>query len=459
MKHSLCRMALWSLILTSGFLWGCKDDTSSGGVSHDPSKPIEITDFEPKEGGARTRLYIYGKNFGTDLSQINVKIGGLPSKVIGCNGEIIYCMVPFKASEGSIEVCVGPDSVSAVAAEKFNYQSKTLVTTLAGYVDETGKVEVKDGSFEEAGFSGPTWMAIDPKDKNRIFVVDGSKLVGTSIREMNLKERTVSTLLTRGQGNWEAIRSLAFSPQGDTLFIVNQQDSETAIAVSYTTRKNGFKKPQPLILTRRATSCFMHPNGEIYYNNRASGQVFRYDPVTQESTPLYKIGTTDMVVWMIMHPSGNYVYFVCSNWRVILKAEYDWENKTLKNYNVFCGQQGAAGWVDGQGTNARLHNPCQGCFVKNEQYIKEGKEDIYDFYFCDSEADAIRYVTPEGFVHTYAGRGSQGADHNSFGYVDGDLREEARFNYPAGIYYDDENKIFYIGDADNYRIRNIMKDE
>ena len=45
------------------------------------------------------------------------------------------------------------------------------------------------------------------------------------------------------------------------------------------------------------------------------------------------------------------------------------------------------------------------------------------------------------------------------GYVDGDLRQEARFNYPFGIHYDEVNKIFYIGDIENYRIRNIAKDE
>ena len=94
-----------------------------------------------------------------------------------------------------------------------------------------------------------------------------------------------------------------------------------------------------------------------------------------------------------------------------------------------------------------------------EQYRKEGKDDIYDFYFTDSSIHCIRYVTPEGFVHTYAGRGSQGVNNNPNGYVDGDLRQEARFNYPFGIHYDEVNKIFYIGDIENYRIRNIAKDE
>ena len=33
------------------------------GDPHDPTQPIEITDFSPKEGGAGQQMVIYGKNF------------------------------------------------------------------------------------------------------------------------------------------------------------------------------------------------------------------------------------------------------------------------------------------------------------------------------------------------------------------------------------------------------------
>ena len=105
----------------------CKDNAENNESNFDPSKPIEITDFTPKSGSAKTRLYIYGKNFGNDVSQISVKIGGLPSKVIGSNGEIIYCLVPKRAVEGTIEVTIGVDSKSVTASEIFNYQSIILV--------------------------------------------------------------------------------------------------------------------------------------------------------------------------------------------------------------------------------------------------------------------------------------------------------------------------------------------
>ena len=34
-----------------------------GGQPHDPSKPIEITDYSPKTGAAGQQMVIYGKNF------------------------------------------------------------------------------------------------------------------------------------------------------------------------------------------------------------------------------------------------------------------------------------------------------------------------------------------------------------------------------------------------------------
>ena len=107
---------------------------------------------------------------------------------------------------------------------------------------------------------------------------------------------------------------------------------------------------------------------------------------------------------------------------------------------------------------AKIFNPYQGVFVKNEEYIAEGKEDIYDFYLADAGNHCIRIITPEGRVTTFAGRGSKGLDNNAWGFVDGDLRKEARFNSPWGIEYDEENKIFYIGDMRNHRIRIISLD-
>ena len=162
--------------LISLLIIGCKDETTTTSTIHDPSKPVQITGFEPTEGGARTRLYIQGNNFGSNTDDIKVKIGGLPAKVIGSNGNIIYCMVPFKASEGTIEVSIkGQDPITA--AEKFNYVSKTIVGTVAGYVDETGKVKVQDGSFKPTAHMARTM-------KNLLSVLRGENTDAETPREV-----------------------------------------------------------------------------------------------------------------------------------------------------------------------------------------------------------------------------------------------------------------------------------
>ena len=38
----------------------------------DPSKPVVISDFTPKEGGLGSRLVLYGDNFGNDVSKVKV---------------------------------------------------------------------------------------------------------------------------------------------------------------------------------------------------------------------------------------------------------------------------------------------------------------------------------------------------------------------------------------------------
>lgn len=446
------------LILSSMLLfYSCNDEAENKIVKYDPSKPVEITDFNPKSGSARTRMHIYGKNFGSDVSQISVKIGGVQAKVIGSNGEIIYCLVPQRAVDGTVEVEIGPDGTHATAAETFEYLSKTVVSTLAGYVDPTGKKEVKDGPFEDCGFEGPRWLSVDPKNKNHIYMIDG---FGLSIRLLDFETKTVSTILQRGQGNWTNIRQLEFTLSGDTMLIANEQDQDAAIAVSWVTRSNMFKKPQHLLYYRKNNTCTIHPvNGELYYNSRTTGELVRYDWKIKSSQKLYTLKSRDCQYFIFFHPSGDYAYMTVPNKKLIMKAEYDWENKTLKVANNFVGSDGQEGWQDGQGTNSRLGNPMQGCFVKNEKYEKEGKADIYDFYFADQNAHCIRYLTPEGFVYTYAGRGSKGVNNNAYGYVDGDLLQEARFNQPVGIAYDEENKTFYIGDYNNSRIRTIVIDE
>ena len=137
-----------------------------------------------------------------------------------------------------------------------------------------------------------------------------------------------------------------------------------------------------------------------------------------------------------------------------MRTDYDREKKTFTTPYTICGTAGSSGYEDGIGTSAKLNHPVQGVFVKNPDYEALGG-DQYDFYFCDKDNHAIRTLTPQGRVSTFAGRGNNGTS----GYADGDLRKEARFNQPQAIAYDEEKKCFYIGDTGNWVIRKIAKEE
>ena len=440
-------------------LWACDDKENTGG--YDPGSPVEITEFSPTEGGAKTRLYITGKNFGTDPSRIFVKIGGLPSKVIGSDGQIIYCLVPGGAMEGTVEVAVGDTTRYVQAVEKFNYIKKPQVSTLCGYVDEYGKSEAKDGSFDECGFVGPRWMVVDPKDQNILYMVDG--IPGKTIRKLDLKNRMTSTLITAGQGNWNEIRQISFTASGDTLLVANEQDADNAAAVSILLRENNFMAPQNITYCRKNNSTATHPiNGELYYNSRTTGELFRYDWATKQSKRMFVVQGSGSQYFIFFHPEGHYAYICVPTKKVIMKAEYDFDKKELLTPTIFCGKLnvgGTANYADGMGTNAILGNPMQGAFVLNEKYVEEGLEDVYDFYFCDQQGHSVRILSPDGNVTTYAGRGSKGLNDDPDGYVDGDLLEEARFYEPQGMTYDAVNKIFYICEARNLRVRVIKTEE
>ena len=145
---------------------GCKDDDVASG-SFDPSQPVEFKDFSPKEGQVRTRLYIYGKNFGTDETKIHVNVGGKEAKVIGSTGEIIYCMVGKRSYDGTVTVTIddkdGKPAATKTFDEKFNYIPKTTVGTLLRKVDESGNSSYSYGSFDgEASAPANDWLVFDP---------------------------------------------------------------------------------------------------------------------------------------------------------------------------------------------------------------------------------------------------------------------------------------------------------
>lgn len=436
----------------------CKSDDEIT-ATFDPGKGVVISDFTPKEGGLNTRLILYGDNFGTDTSKIKVTIGGVQAKIIGVNGTSLYCIVPNKAYEGSVQLKIvdaaGEELAQAAANVKFTYQKKMLVTTLLGQTNEKGEYSVKDGPFGDCGgIAKCSWMSFDPQEPNHLyFVADGN-----SFRMIDLANKYMSTKFGNGHSGMDRMRSITWTRGGDTMIIATDRGGDNDQSNSTLTRREAFMDVNVLTRSKQCNGSAIHPvNGELYYNSYGMGQVYRYDFNTRTSEYLFAIQDRDWEFNIQIHPSGNYAYIVVVNRHYILRTDYDWNRKTFTTPYIVCGEPSQQQWVDGVGKKARLSTPYQGVFVKNAEY--EGKSDLYDFYFCDRDNQCIRTLTPEGKVTTFAGRGSTGINPDAHGYIDGDLRKEARFHAPEGLAYDEANQCFYVGDNNNHRIRKIAFEE
>ena len=186
-------------------------------------------------------------------------------------------------------------------------------------------------------------------------------------------------------------------------------------------------------------------------------QVFvTYDPMNL-GEPVASIATNGQWFQSIAFvPTGDYIMGTSRDSHYVFKAMYDWEKKAPTNPMPFAGS--GAGYGEGVGTTGAFFNsPRQGVFVYNEEYAAEGRapQDCYDYYVAGSANHCIHKVTPDAVVSTYAGRGSVSVDGEVAGYIDGDLREDARFNWPEGICYSEARQTFYISGAGSHRIRTI----
>ena len=251
---------------------------------------------------------------------------------------------------------------------------------------------------------------------------------------------------------------------------------------------------RPLANYQACNGASLHPvNGELYFTSYVKGEVIRldmekywdtlipdetgarvsWDPYVNNNLTdlasgstsgsgafeiLFTVQDTSWEFQIDIHPTGKYAYIVVINRSYILRTDYDENTKRFTPPYRIAGDMSVRGFKDGVGLSALLKRPYQGTFVKNESYQASNRSDIYDFYFCDSENDAIRLLTPEGIVKTYG---------NTYGNENGELRDFARFHRPTGLVNDvhrdaitgENTLIFYILDTSNFCIRTITMEE
>ncbi|MBB4035283.1 hypothetical protein GGR21_001172 [Dysgonomonas hofstadii] len=445
----------WMMLMLIVLCVSCKDDKSdTDSQAYDPSKPVVVSDFTPKEGGASQRLVIYGDNFGNDPSRIKVTIGGKNAPVIGVNNQSLYCMVPAKAYDGDIEVYIldekGDEIASAGAEEIFVYQKKMLVSSFLGEMYENNtKYDIINGPFGACGgFEKMEWFTFDPMNHNHLYITGYEK----SIRMVDFEKEYVSTFVSGvPKPSANGIPCINFTLDGD-MIVTHDQSNDTQPGNYLLTRASGFTAMSPLANGRGTRAAAVHPvNGEYYFAFYNTGMVWRGEVNSTSAVNVFRVPNASVRIFIIIHPTGNYAYIIVNNRQYIMRTDYNWTTKTFTEPYLVIGQDNKKGHQDGVGSNTLMNEPQQGVFVKNPDY--EGEDDEYDFYFTDKLNHVVRKLTPQGRVSTFAG--NPGVE----GYKDGDLRLDALFRAPAGMIYDEERQCFYIGDTNNHRIRKIAYEE
>ena len=548
-KHHLLLILAGALGLAT--FTGCDSSTTAEdyvGVQvtdpYDPAQPVTITSFVPTSGGVGQQLVLHGSNFGNDVSQLHLTIGGKDAVIASVKSEALYCFVPSGAFTGEIVLTVGEGASAKTvqAPGKFDYQRKMVVGNLCGYINERGEAPWIDGPFETTtGFKNDGVMQFSPYNHDQLFVLyDKEPRLGENqhgIQLVDLKERTVTTIINISMFNNERMRTIDFAvdpfayeehgllyqtgedelgnptyyatPEWEAKASPKQMSYREHLIVSVDQYDANFRAPAVWIVDRnvatgefdnssphRLIACYnqcngasLHPNGELYFSSYTQGEILRldmdqywatlpldggasWDPYAIDNTAaferLIKVQDNSYECQIDIHPTGQYAYIVVINRNYILRTDYNEKTKRFSTPYVIAGQLGVEGFDDGVGQSATMRRPYQGTFVKNDQYEAANYGDIYDFYFCDSRNDAIRYLTPDGIVTTYAGGSANThADGLTNGSENGELRDVARFSRPTGLVNDvhkdkitgENTLIFYILDTNNAKLRTITMEE
>lgn len=435
----------------------------------DSNKKMVFSDFTPKTGSLRTRLFIKGENFGTDPSRLFVTVGGQEAGVVGAVDTVIYAMVPARSFSGEIRVggldAKGDTVFDYTFPERFDYQSKSYVGTLIRNVDEKGNSRgIIYGNFDEASVDHGDILVFQSHGENQREIY--MSMWNTGISKFDLVNKTFTKVLPKRH---HEMRSFTFTADGDTLLMPDDHGEPTRIDqpnIYYALRSEGFKKDYVYGYGQCSYTVASHPvDHTVFYQTWTRGGVYKkdgaIDPETGKRVPklLWELATFftaggGQKMNFFVHPTGDYMYILGPTMHALLKSNY---NKVTKEFTypiVFAGDVSATGYVEGVGTLARFSDFTQcGTFVKNRQYVAEGRDDQYDFYIADDHNDCIRKVTPEGITSLAVGRANMNSDGKSWGYVNGDPTKEARLDSPSGICYDTVADILYWIENDNHCLR------
>ncbi len=409
-------------------LASCSDD--------DETKIVlpEVISINPTEGPKTTVVTISGSNFSTSLTENEVTFNGKEATVTAATATQLTVTVPPAAGSGPIVVKTKGQSATSQPDFKFQWLVSTLAGSIAGYIDGPA-----------AKFNSPSGIAADASGNT--YVTDFGNHV---IRKINASGLVITLAgSVAGIADGPPATAKFYFPNGSAVdeqgnVYVSEEGTARIRKITPTgdvsTFAGGTIGNADGIGT---TAQFQNPSGitldeqgNIYVADQYNHRIRKITPAgivttLAGSTQGSADGTGSAA--QFYRPTG---VVADAQGNVFVADPFNHKIRKITSAGVVTTIAGSTyGITNGTGTAAKF------AFPAGLALDKDG-----NLYVADSENHAIRKITPEGVVTTFAGTGVQGTD-------DG-LAGTSKFSFPREVDIDEDGN-FYVVEAGSHRIRRI----
>ena len=440
----------WLLVCAIGISLSACDSEENALSTYDPSKPLVLTDYYPKEGPISTQVILNGSNFGNSKEGVKVFFNEKEASIISVKGERMLVLAPkLPGEECVIKVQVGDQEQSY--EDLFDYIVQTNISTLVGGDKNAKSNPTGTVSLSEAQFAKKIEIGIETDAAGNVyFCVQDVNADGTDANNGSIY------VLSEESGQLKQIKNstnyfcnnpmLAYDPYNDIIYQFDAGDGSNGYC--YFDVDNDFSEismgsftlpdltPSFLPFTVRRAFA-MNENGWFYCRGQ-DGDFYRVNPNTRQGewftdkSPLggFSNGATYGAVF---DPNDSRIlYFSVDDRHCIYK--YNIETDEI---SVLAGVENNGGYMDGEASIAKFNKPSQICFDSQG-----------DLYVADRENNCIRKIAMStGYVSTVAGIAGKA------GYQNG-TEEVALFDKPIGLAIGKDD-VLYVGDSENRAIRRV----
>jgi sugar lactone lactonase YvrE len=329
--------------------------------------------------------------------------------------------------------------------------SGAVVTTLAGSGLEHGSA---DGTGTNARFNHPTGIGVD--GAGNVFVADTENYTIRKITPSGVTTTLAGLAGSHGSTDGTGSAARFYAPEGlaldnaGNIYVVDTENSTVrrVTPAGVVTTVAGLAGSVGSNDGTTATARFRYPFGLAL---DSAGNIYVVDRENHTIRKITSAGTVITVAGLAgvggsADGAGDAARFQQPGGITLDSAGNayiaDTRNSTIRKLtssglvSTLAGFPGNAGGTDGTGREARFYSP-----------VDVAVDSAGNGYVADFYNEAIRKVTANGVVSTFAGLLGQGGSSDGVG-------SDARFNFPKGVATDSAGNVF-VADTSNYTIRKI----